>query len=128
MPGRLIGGAVSSLAGLGGLFLGLMFVIASGGTSSRLIPGFIFLAVGAVLLILGLKIFIKGLRKGASSQEQKDRSSAVPQFKVIMKYCPYCGNDYPVRENIETCPSCGSDLKMKKTGKEGGDDLFSMDT
>ncbi|PKL36242.1 MAG: hypothetical protein CVV44_18685 [Spirochaetae bacterium HGW-Spirochaetae-1] len=49
------------------------------------------------------------------------------QAGLRVKQCPYCGNDYPVREDIESCPSCGGDLKMKNH-RSGGDDNFSMDS
>lgn len=48
------------------------------------------------------------------------------QFELKFKACPYCGNDYPVRSDVERCPSCGGDLKI--TGNTvSGDDRFSMD-
>lgn len=48
------------------------------------------------------------------------------QFELKFKACPYCGNDYPVRKDIEQCPSCGGDLKITGTSASG-DDRFSMD-
>jgi len=48
------------------------------------------------------------------------------QFELKFKACPYCGNDYPVRKDIEQCPSCGGDLKITGTSA-AGDDRFSMD-
>lgn len=48
------------------------------------------------------------------------------QFELKFKACPYCGNDYPVRKDIEKCPSCGGDLKITGTSA-AGDDRFSMD-
>jgi len=176
MTGILIGGALLSLPGLGGVFLGLMFLIASRGSSSRLIPGFIFLICGGGLLFIGLRLFIKGLKQSSLFLDKAVRASAVKhngevggktlfaeigpssaseafieekvrsgeikkenrdgivyylfpsfQFRLKTKYCPYCGKDYPVRENIETCPACGGDLKLRETGNSKGDDYFSMD-
>ncbi len=49
------------------------------------------------------------------------------QFKLKFKKCPYCGSDYPVKENIERCPSCGGDLKIVSESSDGGGDKFSMD-
>ncbi len=49
------------------------------------------------------------------------------KMKIILKQCPYCGNDYPVREDIEKCPSCGGDLKMNKSILFGKDERYSMD-
>ena len=48
------------------------------------------------------------------------------QFDLRFKACPYCGNDYPVRVDIEQCPSCGGDLKITGTSVSG-EDRFSMD-
>jgi rRNA maturation protein Nop10 len=49
------------------------------------------------------------------------------QFTLRFKKCPYCSNDYPVRENIEKCPSCGGDLKIVSERTSDGDGRFSMD-
>jgi hypothetical protein len=37
-----------------------------------------------------------------------------PKFqpKYIMNKCPYCGNDYPVRNDVLKCPTCKGDLKF----------------
>ena len=48
------------------------------------------------------------------------------QMKLVLKKCPHCGNDYPVRGDVEQCPSCGSDLKMVKTSVPD-DGKFFMD-
>lgn len=48
------------------------------------------------------------------------------QFDLKFKACPYCGNDYPVRVDVEQCPSCGGDLKITTTSVSG-EDRFSMD-
>lgn len=48
------------------------------------------------------------------------------QFDLKFKACPYCGNDYPVKADLEKCPSCGGDLKITGTSVSG-DDRFSMD-
>ncbi len=50
------------------------------------------------------------------------------QHHLAMKACPYCGNDYPVREDIEQCPSCGGDLKLEKKGVTSGEEPFYMDS
>jgi hypothetical protein len=49
------------------------------------------------------------------------------QAKMVLKKCPYCGNDYPVRDDIERCPTCGGDLKMQKTVIARSENKFSMD-
>jgi len=52
-----------------------------------------------------------------------------PDFfmEMMVKQCPYCGNDYPVRDDIELCPNCGGDLKMYKSRLANKEDSFSMD-
>ncbi|MCP4136631.1 MAG: hypothetical protein GY754_37015 [bacterium] len=49
------------------------------------------------------------------------------QMRMITKVCPYCGNDYPIRDDIESCPSCGGDLKMAGSKRSGSGELFGMD-
>ena len=49
------------------------------------------------------------------------------QVKLVFKQCPYCGNDYPVRDDIQQCPSCGGDLKMHRSAIAGKNEKFSMD-
>ena len=49
------------------------------------------------------------------------------QLALVFKKCPYCGNDYPVRDNIERCPSCGGDLKLAKVSLGADGDVYSMD-
>jgi hypothetical protein len=49
------------------------------------------------------------------------------QTKLVLKKCPYCGNDYPVRDDIERCPSCGGDLKMHRSIIARGEGKYSMD-
>ena len=36
-------------------------------------------------------------------------------MNFIIKKCPYCGKDYPVRDDIEICPLCGGDLKLHRS-------------
>ncbi len=48
-------------------------------------------------------------------------------MKLVVKQCPYCGNDYPVRDDIETCSSCGGDLKVSIERKMDEDNSYSMD-
>ncbi len=48
-------------------------------------------------------------------------------MKLIVKQCPYCGNDYPVRDDIETCSSCGGDLRVSIERKVDEDNSYSMD-
>jgi rRNA maturation protein Nop10 len=48
-------------------------------------------------------------------------------MKMVLKKCPYCGNDYPVRDDIERCPTCGGDLKLHRTALAQDEKKFSMD-
>jgi len=34
----------------------------------------------------------------------------------MVKRCPYCGNEYPLRDPKTTCPSCGANLEATKAG------------
>ncbi len=173
---QIIAGAFLLIAGAGGAFLGLMFLIVSSGSGSRLITGLMLSAIGAGLLVSGFLLFRKGMRerpgsvhdrilkaaakhngvitaevlaaetgggdavefaiaamvrKGRATAGDKDGGKIYTfpelQFKLKFKKCPYCGNDYPVKENIERCPSCGGDLKIVSESSGGGDDRFSMD-
>jgi hypothetical protein len=47
--------------------------------------------------------------------------------KLMLKKCPYCGNDYPVRDDIERCPTCGGDLKLHRSVIAKGETKYSMD-
>jgi rRNA maturation protein Nop10 len=49
------------------------------------------------------------------------------QLKLVMKKCPYCTNDYPVRDGLEICPSCGGDLKLLSKESSDINDKYSMD-
>jgi hypothetical protein len=48
-------------------------------------------------------------------------------MKILLKKCPYCGSDYPVRDDIKRCPACGGDLKTDRAAIARGEDKFSMD-
>jgi len=69
-----------------------------------------------------------GLAKEMVKEGRKHFIFSDFQHHLTMKACPYCGNDYPVREDIEQCPSCGGDLKLKKQGSSGGDEPYYMDS
>ncbi len=34
------------------------------------------------------------------------------QTKYIQNKCPFCNNDYPVKNDLQKCPTCGGDLKF----------------
>jgi hypothetical protein len=71
------------------------------------------------------------IKEGVAVERTRDNRSyyIFEDFRLAMvvKKCPYCGNDYLVRDDIEKCPSCGGDLKMERTAlaKNGG--KYSMD-
>jgi len=50
------------------------------------------------------------------------------QFRYVQNKCPFCGNDYPVRDDIRKCPSCGGDLKLSVQKSSSGREKFSMDS
>lgn len=173
---QIISGAFFTLTGAGGFFLGLMFLVVSSGSGSRLLTGITLLTIGAGLLISGIFLFRKGMserpgsvhdrilraaakhngiitaeilsaetgggdavdfelaamiRKGQVAADDKEGNKIYTfpelQFKLKFKKCPYCGSDYPVKENIERCPSCGGDLKIVSESSGRGEDKFSMD-
>jgi len=74
---------------------------------------------------------IEMTRQGVSKEIKKDGRLFYIfrdfQPKLMVKKCPYCGNDYPVRDNIENCLSCGGDLKIKNESVTMDDDKFSLD-
>lgn len=71
------------------------------------------------------------VQKGIAREAVKDGRAVYLfddfQAKLVLKKCPYCGNDYPVRDDIERCPSCGGDLKMHRSVLAGGEKSYSMD-
>jgi hypothetical protein len=71
------------------------------------------------------------VREGIASEIVRDRRRvwvfAGLQMKMVVKKCPYCGNDYPVRDDIERCPTCGGDLKLDRSALAKGDKGYSMD-
>jgi len=52
-----------------------------------------------------------------------------PDFhlELVVKQCPYCSNDYPIRDDVEVCPSCGGDLKTITQRVQSDDDAFNLD-
>ncbi|MBN2078730.1 MAG: zinc ribbon domain-containing protein [Spirochaetes bacterium] len=71
------------------------------------------------------------VRSGVARELRKDNRTVYLfedfQAKLVLKKCPYCGNDYPVRDDIERCPSCGGDLKMHRSALAREDTSYSMD-
>jgi len=104
-----------SILGLGLGFLGIVFLIASQSSTSRLILGVLFLIFSGGCIYTSIKLF--------SSLKEKNHSF---QGEIIMKQCPFCKNDYPVNQDIETCPSCGGDLKIYKTKVSNLDERYNL--
>jgi len=48
------------------------------------------------------------------------------QIKYIQNKCPFCGNGYPVRDDVQKCPTCGGDLKFLQVNSSSGENNFSM--
>ena len=71
------------------------------------------------------------VREGVASERMRDNRKLYVienvQMKMVLKKCPYCGNDYPVRDDIERCPTCGGDLKLHRTALALNEKKFSMD-
>jgi len=172
----LVAGAIFIISGAALLFLGAMFIIASGESPSRLTAGAAMALSAMALLAAGVRFFMRGLRSGPGAAERAILKAAAkhngriarmllmaetgggdavearlsemsregrvseetiagktfcvfPEFQFSLKFkkCPYCGNDYPVREDVEKCPSCGGDLKIVSGKTADGEDKFSMD-
>lgn len=76
-----------------------------------------------------MNIFLRsGLAKETVKENRKIYLFSDFQHHLIMKACPYCGNDYPVRDDIERCPTCGGDLKLKSETTSLEDDPWYMDS
>jgi hypothetical protein len=176
MTKKIIGGAALSLFGLAFIFLGIMFVMASGEKMSRLGTGIILLIFGLTFLIFGIRLFRAGIAVSPSKIKERILKLAarnhgeLPEdvltgeigksdildfalqsminsgmagktlrkgrtfylfsefnMTLVVKQCPYCGNDYPVRDDIEACSSCGGDLKISVEKMRGKSDSYSMD-
>ncbi|PKL17534.1 MAG: hypothetical protein CVV49_10795 [Spirochaetae bacterium HGW-Spirochaetae-5] len=176
MAFKIITGSAMIITGLVSELMGLLFVIAASGMTSRLIAAGIFFVSGLPLLISGFKVFrsgmvlrpelireailkaaakhhgeitkdiIKGetgwndiviyeindmIKKRIAKTDQRDGETfyIFPefQFKYVQNKCPFCGNDYPVRDDVQKCPTCGGDLKFLQIKSSSGGDKFSMD-
>ncbi len=172
---RIIIGAFLTLAGTASLLLGILFIIAALGVTSRYVAGAVLMFLGIALLAPGFIIFRRGMavtpesirgkilrlarRQGGRIPEEAAYAEAGHgaetereirnfltwglakktvegstaylvfsdlQITLVLKKCPHCGNDYPVRDTVEQCPTCGSDLKMVKANVSD-DDRFFMD-
>ncbi len=145
IPSRLVAGFILGSAGLALLVAGVIMFRRGLRTS----PGGIrreilrlakmnngVLAEEAVIGALGTSDTVRFqladmVRRGIALERTKDNRLVYHfedfQANLVLKKCPYCGNDYPVRDDIERCPSCGGDLKMHRTALARGEESFSMD-
>jgi hypothetical protein len=112
---RKILGAILSVIGFLLSALGVISLIGPHGIGARLAAGGVMCTGGLAALVFGMILFRRVYR------------FEDVQAKLVLKKCPYCGNDYPVRDDIERCPTCGSDLKLQRTALAKGEDKFSMD-
>lgn len=177
MAFKIITGSAFIITGLVSELMGLLFVIAAAGMTSRLIAAGIFFFSGLPLLIYGFKLFRLGMllrpelireallktaamhhgeltketitgaagwndiviyelndmiKNRIAKIEEKDGVSLYIfpefQFKYVQNKCPFCGNDYPVRDDVQKCPSCGGDLKFLQVKSSSGKENFSMDS
>lgn len=80
---QIIAGAFFIIAGSGGAFLGMMFLIVSSGSGSRLISGIMLSAVGVALLASGIFLFRKGMRERPGSVHDSILKAAAKHNGVI---------------------------------------------
>jgi len=175
MAFKIITGSALIITGLVSELMGLFFIIASSGMSSRLIAAGIFFAAGLPLLIFGFQMFRGGMllrpelvknailkaaaehageitreiitgvagwddivvfeindmikKRIAKTEERDGRTFYIfPEFQIkyVINKCPFCGNDYPVRDDVQKCPSCGGDLKFLQIKSSTAGNNFSM--
>ena len=67
--------------------------------------------VQAALAVLG--------SRGDAVPEQRDdrRVYVFPNLKEskVVRRCPYCGAQFPVKQAITQCPSCGGNIELQRT-------------
>ena len=85
----------------------LIFLIGPKGTGFRIISACILGVGGIAILILGNILF-----RRTSIRKEIQR---LGRMNMVIDKCPYCGGDYPVRDDIERCPRCGGDLKLHRS-------------
>jgi len=81
----IITGSLLIIAGLGGIFLGAMFLIASSGSTSRLMTGIVFLAGGLVLSVSGFILFRKGFSSRPGSVRARILKTAAKHNGTIAR-------------------------------------------
>lgn len=74
-----------------------------------------------------LQMIKSGIAKKGFRNERAFYLFSQFNMKLVVKQCPYCGNDYPVRDDIETCSSCGGNLKISIQRIGEGDDSYTLD-
>jgi rRNA maturation protein Nop10 len=90
---------------------------------NRLILACLFAALGIVVLVLGV-VLSRRARYSPSGIRKKLQMAGM---KILIEKCPYCGTDYPIRDDIERCPRCGGDLKLHRSALARNEKKFSMD-
>jgi len=177
MAFKIITGSAMIITGLVSELMGLIFVIAAAGMTSRITAAGIFFCSGLPLLIIGFKMFRSGMvlrpelireailkaaathhgeitkdiitgetgwndiviyeinnmiKKRTAKIEERDGQTLYifPEFQIkyIQNKCPFCANDYPVRDDVRKCPTCGGDLKFLQIKSSSGGENFSMDS
>jgi hypothetical protein len=61
---------------------------------------------------------ILGSRGDAVPEQRDDRRVYVfPNLKEtkVVRRCPYCGAQFPVKQAITQCPSCGGNIELQRT-------------
>ena len=72
------------------------------------------------------------IKKRIAKTEERDGKPLYifPEFQIkyVINKCPFCANDYPVRDDVQKCPSCGGDLKFLQIKSSSAGNNFSMDS
>jgi rubrerythrin len=57
--------------------------------------------------------------RGDAVPEQRDdrRVYVFPNLKEtkVVRRCPYCGVQFPVKQAITQCPNCGGNIELQRT-------------
>jgi hypothetical protein len=85
---------------------------------NRIILACLLTAAGIIIPVLGAVLFRRARFRKEPLQLGKTN--------IGIEKCPYCGSDYPVRDDIERCPRCGGDLKLHRSALARDEGKISM--
>jgi len=83
------------------------------------------LVVAGIIMILVIGVIL--FRRARFSPSGIRKKLQMAGMNMVIEKCPYCGRDYPVRDDIERCPVCGGDLKLYRSALARNEKKFSMD-